>query len=147
MSNVYQGACLCGAVKIEVTGDPESMGYCHCESCRKWSGDPVHAYTIWQRDSVVVSAGAEFLATFHSSPESLSHRQYCTKCGGHMMISHPDLGIYDVFSGVVPSLEFAPTIHLNYAEAVLPIIDGLPKYKNFPSELSEFGGTGELMDE
>ncbi|MDA0822265.1 MAG: GFA family protein [Proteobacteria bacterium] len=147
MSEVHQGACFCGTVRIELTGDPETMGYCHCTSCRQWSGDPVHAYTIWQRDNVVVRAGAKSLATFQSSPDSLSHRQYCSKCGGHVMISHPELGIYDVFSGVSPGLKFVPTMHLNYAEAVLPMSDGLPKYKDFPFEFGGLRGSGVLMDE
>ena len=34
----HKGRCFCGAVTIEVTGEPEAMGYCHCESCRSWSG-------------------------------------------------------------------------------------------------------------
>ena len=32
------GSCFCGAVKLEVIGSPEAMGYCHCSSCRSWSG-------------------------------------------------------------------------------------------------------------
>jgi hypothetical protein len=35
-------------------------------------------------------------------------------------------------------------LHVNYAETVLPIRDGLPKLKDFPAE---FGGSGETMAE
>lgn len=28
------GTCFCGAVEIEVSGEPVAMGYCHCASCR-----------------------------------------------------------------------------------------------------------------
>jgi hypothetical protein len=35
-------------------------------------------------------------------------------------------------------------VHVNYAEAVLPIKDGLPKLKDFPKE---FGGSGEAIAE
>lgn len=42
----YRGECFCGAVKIETTGEPEGMGYCHCRSCRSWSGGPVNAFTL-----------------------------------------------------------------------------------------------------
>ncbi|MFT4585738.1 MAG: hypothetical protein ACI8XZ_005513, partial [Gammaproteobacteria bacterium] len=92
-------------------------------------------------------AGAEVLATFHSSPESLSHCQYCTKCSGHVMINHPAFGVYDVFAGLVPTLKVVPTMHLNYSQAVLSMSGGSRKYKDFPSELNEFGGSGELMVE
>ena len=39
---------------------------------------------------------------------------------------------------------FAPGLHVNYAETVLPIRDGLPKLKDFPKE---FGGSGEAIPE
>ena len=29
----HSGNCFCGTVKLEVTGSPEAMGYCHCSSC------------------------------------------------------------------------------------------------------------------
>ena len=141
----YQGQCFCGAIEIEVSGEPISMAYCHCESCRSWSGSPVHASTMWASDSVEVVAGSKHLTTFLKTPDTLSHRIYCGKCGGHLMISHPSLGLYDVFAATLPGIDFKPTLHVHYAETVLPIKDGLPKYKDFPKEFG--GGTGELMDE
>ncbi len=145
MTETYTGGCACGSVQIKLTGKPDSMGFCHCTSCRAWSGDPVHTYALWPTDKVVVSAGDEYLATFLKTPDSLSHRKYCTKCGGHVMISHPVLGACDVYPGVVAGLDFIPTMHLNYGEAVLSLDDSLPKYRDFPSDFSDFGGTGELM--
>lgn len=138
------GTCFCGAVQIEAVGAPVGMGYCHCASCQSWSASPVHCSTIWAEADVRITRGAEHLATVHRTPESISHRQFCNKCGGHLMIAHPTLGFYDVMAATLPSLEFEPTVHSNYAEAVLPIRDGLPKYREFPVE---FGGSGEMMPE
>jgi hypothetical protein len=50
----------------------------------------------------------------------------------------------DVFAATLPTLAFAPGVHVNYAESVLPMKDGLPKLRNFPKE---FGGSGEAMAE
>jgi hypothetical protein len=138
----YQGECFCGAVKIEATGAPQAMGYCHCRSCRSWSGGPVNAFSLWQPQDVKVTAGAEHLATFKKT--DLSERQYCAKCGGHLMTNHPPLGLIDVFAATLPGLVFAPGVHVNYAETVLPMKDGLPKLKDFPKE---FGGSGEAIPE
>jgi hypothetical protein len=55
----HSGECFCGAVKVEVSGDPEGMGYCHCRSCRSWSGGPVNAFTLWKPDAVRMTVGAE----------------------------------------------------------------------------------------
>jgi len=140
----YSGECFCGEVQIEVSGAPVSMVYCHCASCRSWSGAPVHAATLWPADSVKVVAGEELILTFHKTPESISHRQSCAKCGGHLMIDHPTLGIIDVCAATLPALKFVPSVHVNYAETVLPMHDGLPKFRDFPSEM---GGSGEPVPE
>jgi hypothetical protein len=138
----HKGSCFCGAVQIEVIGSPEAMGYCHCRSCRSWSGGPVNAFSLWKPETVGVVSGAEHLATYQKT--ELSQRQYCARCGGHLMTTHPPLGLIDVFAATLPTLDFQPGVHVNYAEAVLPIRDGLPKLKDFPTE---FGGSGESMPE
>jgi len=138
----HSGGCFCGAVTIEVTGQPEAMGYCHCQSCRSWSGGPVNAFSLWKPAAVRVTGGGEHIATFHKT--DLSHRQYCTKCGGHLMTRHPPIDLVDVFAATIPGLKFKAGVHVNYAETVLPMKDGLPKLKDFPAEL---GGSGETVPE
>ena len=138
----HQGQCFCGAVRLEVSGEPAAMGYCHCASCRSWSGGPVNAFSLWDPSAVRVTAGAEHLATYTKTP--LSERKYCAKCGGHLMTNHPPLNMIDVFAATLPTLAFAPGVHVNYAETVLPMKDGLPKLRDFPKE---FGGSGEAVPE
>ena len=138
----HRGSCFCGAVTLEVSGSPEAMGYCHCRSCRSWSGGPVNAFSLWKPEAVKVTSGADHIATFTKTP--LSERKYCSKCGGHLMANHPPLGLMDVFYATLPTLDFKPAVHVNYAETVLPMKDGLPKLKDFPKE---FGGSGEAVPE
>lgn len=138
MTATYQGQCFCGAVQVEATGAPEVMGYCHCTSCRSWSAAPINAFTLWKPAAVRVTAGAEHLAMYQKTP--VSQRQYCRLCGGHVMSNHPPLGLVDVYAATLPGLTFSPGVHVNYAETVLPMRDGLPKFKDFPAE---FGGSGE----
>ena len=142
MSEGHKGKCFCGAVEVQVSGAPEAMGYCHCESCRSWSAGPVNAFTLWTSDSVSITKGAELVGKYQKT--ELSERQYCTKCGGHIMTAHPLWGLVDVYAAILPSLKFEPGVHVNYAETVLPMKDGLPKLKDFPAEL---GGSGETVSE
>lgn len=142
MSGNYKGKCFCGAVEIDVSGAPEAMGYCHCESCRSWSAAPVNAFTLWKSASVKVTKGAKNVATYKKTERS--ERQYCTKCGGHIMTAHPQWDLIDVYAATLPGLKFEPGIHVNYAEKTLPIKDGLPKLKDLPAEL---GGSGETLSE
>lgn len=138
----HKGSCFCGAVTLETDGVPEGMGYCHCRSCRSWSGGPVNAFSLWKPGAVRITSGADNVATYAKSPGS--ERKYCKKCGGHIMTNHPTLGVVDVFSATLPTLDFKPGVHINYAETVLPMKDGLPKLRDFPKE---FGGSGEAMPE
>jgi hypothetical protein len=142
MSGAQTGACFCGAVEIRVSGEPNAMGYCHCESCRSWSAGPVNAFTLWSPEAVEVIKGAENIATFQKT--EMSHRQFCRLCGGHVMTAHPPLNMIDVYAATIPGLAFVPQVHVNYANTVMPMRDGLPKLKDFPSE---FGGSGELVAE
>jgi hypothetical protein len=139
---MHKGRCFCGSVEIEVEGDPEAMGYCHCSSCRSWSAGPVNAFTLWQPNKVKVTKGAEFLGQFKKT--DLSNRQFCKWCGGHLLTDHPPLGLVDVYAATIPSLPFSPGVHVNYAESVLHMKDGLPKLKDFPAE---FGGSGIAVAE
>jgi hypothetical protein len=142
MADKHTGTCFCGAVGVEVTGAPEGMGYCHCSSCRSWSGGPVNAFTLWKPENVKVTKGSQFVGHFKKT--EMSDRQFCTKCGGHLMTNHPTLGLTDVFAATIPSLKFAPGVHVNYSETVLRMKDGLPKLKDFPAEL---GGSGTAVPE
>lgn len=134
------GSCFCGAVQIEVTGEPVEMGYCHCSSCRTYSGAPLGAFVLFREDHVRVTHGSEFVGTFNKSGPS--ERRFCTRCGGHLMMFHPGLGLTDVRAAVLPTIPFEPSVHLNYLEAVLPVKDGLPKLRDFPAHA---GGSGELL--
>jgi len=138
----YTGTCFCGAVEVQAEGDPAGMGYCHCRSCRSWSGGPVNAFTLWPPEKVTVTKGADHVATYAKT--EVSDRQYCDQCGGHLMTRHPTLGVVDIFSATLPGLAFAPGLHINYAETVLPMKDGLPKFKDFPTD---FGGSGDTLPE
>lgn len=140
--NSLTGSCFCGAVEVTVTGEPAAMGYCHCESCRRWSAGPVNAFSLWKPDAAQISKGAENVGTYNKTPSS--YRKWCKLCGGHVMTEHPGMGLTDVYVAVIPDLPYRPVLHVHYQESVLPIRDGLPKMKDVPSEL---GGSGELLAE
>ena len=140
--NTYKGRCFCGAVEFEVSGAPQAMGYCHCESCRHWSAGPVNAFSLWKPESVKITRGAEQIGSFAKTDNS--HRKWCKSCGGHLMTDHPHMGLVDVYAALLPGMEFAPAVHVFYAESVLPIRDGLPKMRDVPAEM---GGSGETLPE
>lgn len=141
-AKTYEGGCFCGAVQIAVTGEPAAAGYCHCESCRRWSAGPVNAFTLWKPEAVRVTRGAENIGTFNKTANS--SRKWCKKCGGHLMTDHPAWGLVDVYAAVIPSFPYQPGIHVHYQETMLRIKDGLPKMKDVPKEM---GGSGIAVAE
>lgn len=136
------GGCFCGAVALRVEGEPVAMGYCHCASCRRWSAGPVNAFSLWPPARVHVTHGADEIASYARTPNSI--RKWCRRCGGHLMTEHPQWEVTDVYAAVIDGLDFTPGVHVNYAERVLTLRDGLPKQRDFPTEL---GGSGALVDE
>ncbi|MEQ8357826.1 MAG: GFA family protein [Kiloniellaceae bacterium] len=142
MVTTQKGCCFCGDVEIEATGTPLEIGYCHCSSCRAYSGAPVTSFILWKAEQVRVVRGEELIGHFNKT--GMSDRQFCTRCGGHLLAGHPDMGLTDVHAAILPGVPFHPTVHLNYGETVLPIRDGLPKLKDFPAEV---GGSGEILPE
>lgn len=136
------GACFCGAVELHVAGAPVEMGYCHCVSCRSHAGAPVVAYALFADHQVTITHGADLLGSFNKT--GMSVRRFCTQCGGRVLTEHPGMGFTDLNPLILRGLTFLPDLHLNYADAVLPIRDGLPKLADFPIHA---GGSGRKMAE
>ena len=138
----YRGSCFCGAVELRVTGDPAAMGYCHCDSCRKWSAGPINGFMLWQPSALQVVKGADQIATYNKTPRSA--RKWCKSCGGHLFAEHPAWELTDIYAATIPDFPFKPGLHVNYQETVLRVRDGLPKLKDLPAEM---GGSGETLPE
>jgi hypothetical protein len=60
------------------------------------------------------------------------------------MTFYPPLKMVDVYAATIADLAFVPQVHVNYAETVLAMRDGLPKLKDFPAE---FGDSGVVVPE
>ena len=142
MAQTYSGSCFCGAVKLTVTGDAEAAGFCHCASCRSWSAAPVNAFTLWKPAAVEVTKGVQHIGAYQKTEHSV--RKFCTQCGGHLFTEHPTWGVVDVYAATIPAYPYVPKLHVNYAETVLPMRDGLPKFKDMPAEMS---GSGAMVKE
>ena len=107
----------------------------------------MNAFSLWKPEAVRVTSGLQHVATFEKT--AMSQRKYCNKCGGHLMETvsvKPErlAQLKEFAAATLPTLAFAPGVHVNYAETVLPMRDGLPKLKDFPAE---FGGSGEMITE
>ena len=143
----HKGSCFCGAVQFTLSGEPEVMAYCHCNSCRQWSAAPVSAFTLWQPESLRITKGLDNIAAFDKNPGTndkivYSNRKWCKTCGGHIYSDHPGMKLIDVPSAIISDFVFKPAFHVHYQETVHAMQDGLPKFKDLPAAA---GGSGETL--
>ncbi len=78
----YEGSCLCGQIRIQVTGPPISAGYCHCKTCRVWHAAPLNAYATWPDKAVHITEGEELLESYQ---DRRSNRHWCSHCGSGLL--------------------------------------------------------------
>lgn len=78
---MLKGACLCGAVRIDVEGALERPAEaCHCTQCRKQSGHFLAAVNV-RRSALTVHGGDK--VTWYPSSEQV-RRGFCSVCGSSL---------------------------------------------------------------
>ena len=89
------GQCLCGGVRITAKGVNNSVGACHCDTCRRWGGGP---FMVMECGSDVSVDGPEHLSIYDSSP--WAERGFCSKCGSHLFYRLKDATQYYIPVGL-----------------------------------------------
>jgi hypothetical protein len=82
----YRGSCHCGAVRYEIDR-LESLGHCHCITCRKTHSAAFNTAGRVPRDAFRLLAGGDVLKAYASSPGK--ERFFCSHCGCHIYAAYP----------------------------------------------------------
>jgi len=108
MSGTLKGACLCGGVEYEVS-DPQSLGYCHCTRCQRWTGSSL-AGVVVARENFRFTKGENLVTRYESE---FAPRHFCSTCGSSL---YDDLGdVFFVAAGLMRELDLEPSFHLQVA--------------------------------
>lgn len=83
---VFQGGCLCGAIRYRATSAPLRGVICHCSMCRKHSGAPALAFVHFRREDFTWLQGEP---TRYRSSE-FAERGFCPACGSTLSM-HEDV--------------------------------------------------------
>ncbi|MEM8751798.1 MAG: GFA family protein [Pseudomonadota bacterium] len=103
------GGCLCGAVRLEIVGEPIYVGHCCCEDCQRFTGGGHASAAVFQVDQVTRTGGLrEFGVTTERGSEAF--RLFCTICGSGILSrnsTYPDvvaisLGVLDETDDLTP---------------------------------------------
>ncbi len=133
----YRAHCQCGTVRYAVSADPVDAKICHCALCQRLHGAPMQWAAIFHKRHVRFGAGIDALRFFNAernrAERILPCKVSCGRCGTliadegrRMWLAFPAL--FDF--GTPPQVPdaFRPTCHIFYANRVIEIEDGLPKW-------------------
>ena len=81
MSEVYEGGCLCSAVRYRATGQPLRTLVCHCHFCQKLTGSSCYAESMFSIDAVELTGELRVYDHRSESSGKAVHVQFCPKCG------------------------------------------------------------------
>lgn len=137
------GGCLCGAIRYRLLSEPYDTGWCHCDTCRRFSGSPAMTFSTVPLSDWQVETGAEHIRKVKTS--SFGERQFCGKCGTGLTIHidfQPDEIDFTVCTLDDPG-DVRPGFHI-FTGSRVPWFDpqdGLPRYERYRPDTRGLGGT------
>lgn len=127
-TNERKAKCLCGAIRITAANASNSVGACHCGTCRRWGGGPFMEIDCGTDVSI---SGEENMSVYDSSP--WAERGFCAKCGTHLFYRLKETGQHMIPVGlfdVDESLVFESQV----------FIDEKPAFYGFANETQDMTG-------
>ena len=74
--------CCCGQLSIEVTGDPEMHGVCHCDNCKKRTGSAFGISSYFNNEQILRKKDDANCYSLHNSEQNHNQERYfCKTCG------------------------------------------------------------------
>ena len=123
---MHTGACLCGAVRFEVTAELAPPDACHCSQCRKQSGH-FWVSTEVPRETLTLH-GEEHLTWFTASDKA--RRGFCATCGSFLFWDPSGRGKIGIAMGAFDAptnTRLAQHIFVADKGDYYDITDGLPQ--------------------
>jgi len=125
---MYEGGCLCGALRFRAEVRPIDAGYCHCTLCQRSTGALVLAWASFPVDAFAYTRGSP--ARFQSS--TWGHREFCNQCGtqigyrktGDATTIDVNLGCMDDPSGFPPEYHIYTRSRISWFDT----LDDLPRH-------------------
>lgn len=129
------GGCLCGAVRVEITGDPVTVRACWCRDCQYWAAGNATVNAVYRRADLDISGDVAWYESDAASGNRM-RRGFCPACGTALFsgnTARPDFlilraGAHDNPSAVPPQM----TIWTGSAPTWAVIDPALPAFEAQP---------------
>ncbi|MDX6638281.1 MAG: hypothetical protein QOJ01_1792 [Solirubrobacterales bacterium] len=126
------GACMCGAIRFEVSKPLLGSLYCHCKRCQRRTGTAFSVSALTEMGSFRITAGEDLDRSWDPGDGWIKH--FCGRCGGQTYTASPENA--DVISVRMGALDGDPGIRpsahqfVAYAAPWEPVPDdGLPRFE------------------
>lgn len=136
-----EGSCLCGTLRFEVEGPPQSMMHCHCSRCRKQHGAPFVTWATYPAQALHWKQGEEAVVSFAAPPGGARH--FCGRCGSPAPfvmeaygVALVPVGSLDGDPGAVPKEH----VFVGSKAQWYDIPDSLPQHQHFPPAFGDSPG-------
>ena len=73
-------SCACGQLRIDVHGEPRSVGVCHCLACQRRTGSIIHNGSSWQKSQVRIEGDHKIYGRIADSGYEIRFH-FCPNCG------------------------------------------------------------------
>ena len=81
------GSCLCGGVRLRITGPFLRATYCHCRHCQKRTGSAFSAQARVAQEHFELLASSDLMRTF--TPPEGRPKVFCGQCGSSLFSGDP----------------------------------------------------------
>jgi len=128
-----KASCLCGGVTYEISGPILRSRYCHCATCRKFSGTAYAAWGLIETAHLTLERSNTLISKFDSGN---GLRVFCGSCGSPLWYEPTGLPQWrGIPLGVIDDATLAgPQMHVWTQSKVswASIADDLPQYPTHP---------------
>ncbi|CAK7198493.1 hypothetical protein SEUCBS139899_001154 [Sporothrix eucalyptigena] len=130
----YKGSCSCGAIQIEVKGDPAHVALCHCLNCHKTTSSTYSTNWVVLRPNFTITKGEPTTYEALGGSGTKAKRQFCNQCSCTMWTESPLFGaVVVVKAGVMDDGAFekfkpASETFVSRKPAWVPCIDGAAQF-------------------
>lgn len=132
-ADAVPGACLCGAIRFEVSGTYRWAAHCHCSMCRKHHGSLFSTSLGVSMRRFRWIGGEDLIVHYRSSPAF--ERAFCSACGSKVPSRSQDPDVMNVPAGTLEdNAVIEPRTHIFVASkaACVTITDSLAQFEAYP---------------
>lgn len=140
---IFEGGCLCGAVRYRAAAEPLRGVICHCPMCRRHSGAPALAFVHFPAEAFtwLGSMPTWFRSSAHAE------RGFCSRCGSTLGMREEILA--ERVQVCVGSLDEPDRVHIDdhvwtrSRVSWFDTTDSLPRFAGSSTAVASLAGNGD----